>query len=95
MRRSAGEMDFTKVADSGAPFHAEERRTFIQSVAAGIPGAPKNPLTKQSRRPVTRNPARDPRGIRRLHLNTRRQSKHRRQLKRRLPSHLQPQPSLW
>ena len=49
MRRSAGEMDFTKVADSGAPFHAEERRTFIQSVAAGIPGAPKNPRTKQAK----------------------------------------------
>ena len=38
MRRSAGEMDFTKVADSGAPFHAEERRTFIQSAAKKIQG---------------------------------------------------------
>ena len=40
MRTSRSEGDFTKVADSGAPFHAEGRRTFNQSVANTIPGLP-------------------------------------------------------
>jgi LysM repeat protein len=52
MRSSEGERDFLKVADSGAPFHAEGRRTFIRCAAAGIPGAPMNTLTKQAK-PMT------------------------------------------
>jgi hypothetical protein len=40
MRSSEGERDFLKVADSGAPFHAEGRRTFIESGTFGIEGLP-------------------------------------------------------
>ena len=40
MRRAASEMDFTKVADSGAPAHAEGRRTSIQSAMVRIQGLP-------------------------------------------------------
>ena len=40
MRQAAGEMDFTKVADSGAPFHAEGRRTSIPAAAVRIQGLP-------------------------------------------------------
>jgi hypothetical protein len=40
MRSSGGEMDFTKVADSGAPFHAEERRTFTDPREQEFQGLP-------------------------------------------------------
>ena len=40
MRLAARKMDFTKVADSGAPFHAEGRRTSILAAAVAIQGLP-------------------------------------------------------
>jgi hypothetical protein len=40
MRLAASETDFTKVADSGAPFHAEGRRTSILAATIGIQGLP-------------------------------------------------------
>ena len=40
MRNSRREKDFTKVADSGAPFHAEGRRTSILAAMVRIQGLP-------------------------------------------------------